>query len=102
MDGALHVLVVDDDPDTALFVRTVLQRGGMAVTTCADPLEALALASRSEFDAAITDIEMPGMSGLESLDRLRQLRPAVPRVARPCLEDVFSSPSHVVAQEAAR
>ena len=78
MDGALHVLVVDDDPDTAFFVRTVLQRGGMTVTTCADPLEALALASRVEFDAANTDIEMPGMTGLEFLDRLRLLRADLP------------------------
>lgn len=80
MDGALHVLVVDDDADIALFVRTVLQRGGMTVTTCADPLEALALVSRVEFDAAITDIEMPGMTGLEFLDRLRQTRPDLPVV----------------------
>ncbi|CCG02075.1 response regulator, partial [Blastococcus saxobsidens] len=78
MDGALHVLVVDDDPDIALFVRTVLQRGGMAVTTCAAPMEALALAARVEFGAAITDIEMPGMTGLEFLDRLRQLRADLP------------------------
>ncbi|WP_199580160.1 response regulator [Blastococcus sp. TBT05-19] len=78
MDGALHVLVVDDDADTALFVRTVLERGGMTVTTCADPLEALTLIGRVEFDAAITDIEMPGMTGLEFLDRLRQVRPDLP------------------------
>jgi two-component system response regulator HydG len=78
VDGALHVLVVDDDADTAFFVRTVLQRSGLTVTCCADPLEALTLASRVEFDAAITDIEMPGMTGLDFLDRLRQIRPDLP------------------------
>jgi DNA-binding response OmpR family regulator len=29
MDGGIRVLVVDDDPDIAQFVRTVLSRAGM-------------------------------------------------------------------------
>ena len=78
MDGPIRVLVVDDDPDIAAFVRTVLERAGMLATTCPDPAEALAIATRNDFDAVITDIQMPGMTGLEFLDRLRQTQPDLP------------------------
>jgi two-component system, NtrC family, response regulator HydG len=80
MDGDVRVLVVDDDPDIAHFVRTVLQKAGMTAVACVDPLEALAVAAREPFEAAITDIEMPGMSGLEFIGRLRELHPDLPVV----------------------
>ena len=80
MDGNVRVLVVDDDPDIARYVRTVLQKAGMTAVACVDPLEALALAARESFDAAITDIEMPGMNGLEFLGRLRELHTDLPVV----------------------
>lgn len=80
MDGTVRVLVVDDDPDIAHYVRAVLQKAGMTAIACTDPLEALALAAREQFDAAITDIEMPGMNGLEFLGRLRDLHSDLPVV----------------------
>ena len=80
MDGDVRVLVVDDDPDIAHFVRTVLHKAGLHAVACVDPLEALALAAREPFDAAITDIEMPGMNGLEFIGRLRELHPDLPVV----------------------
>jgi len=78
MDGDVRVLVVDDDPDIAQFVRTVLSKAGMHAVACFDPLEALALAARESFDAVVTDIEMPGMNGLEFLGRLRELQTELP------------------------
>ena len=80
MDGNVRVLVVDDDPDIAHFVRAVLQKAGMTAVACFDPLEALALAARERFDAVITDIEMPGMNGLEFVGKLRELQPDLPVV----------------------
>jgi two-component system response regulator HydG len=78
VDGAIRVLVVDDDPDIAMFVRAAVERAGMVAQTCNDPLEALTVVAREPFDAVVTDIQMPGMSGLEFLDRLRQLHPHLP------------------------
>jgi two-component system response regulator HydG len=78
VDGAIRVLVVDDDPDIAMFVRAAVERAGMVAQTCNDPLEALTVVARQSFDAVVTDIQMPGMSGLEFLDRLRQLHPDLP------------------------
>lgn len=80
MDATVRVLVVDDDPDIAQYVRTVLHKAGAHAIACFDPLEALAIAAREHFDAVVTDIEMPGMNGLEFLGRLRELQPGLPVV----------------------
>ncbi len=74
-----EVLVVEDDVDTAQYVRTVLsRRGGMSVTVVHDPASALAEVAQRTFDAVVTDIQMPGMSGLELLVELRSRAPGVP------------------------
>ncbi|WP_315094638.1 response regulator [uncultured Cellulomonas sp.] len=68
----IKVLVVEDDADTAQYVRTVLERrGGMDVTVVHEPMSALAEVAAHEFDVVLTDIQMPGMSGLELLVELR-------------------------------
>lgn len=73
------MLVVEDDVDTANFVRTVLERrGGMRVTVVHEPMSALAALDRQTFDVVLTDIQMPGMSGLELLAELRSRASDVP------------------------
>jgi CheY-like chemotaxis protein len=82
MDGARgRILVVDDDPEAALFAVYVLtKRGRFEVTHTADPAEALRLATDEHWDLLLTDLEMPGMSGLELLAALRQVAPGLPVV----------------------
>lgn len=81
MDEAYRVLVVDDDPDVALYTRTVLERRAGCVVKAVGTARA-ALTAVEEFrpDVVVTDIEMPGMSGLELLSSIRQIRPAIPVV----------------------
>jgi len=77
----LKVLVVEDDVDTAQFVRTVLERrGGMSVSLVHEAMSALAAVAVESFDAVVTDIQMPGMSGLDLLVELRSRAPGVPVV----------------------
>jgi two-component system, NtrC family, response regulator HydG len=76
-----RILVVEDDPETALFVVHVLgNRAGFEVTHTADPAEALRLAADLPWDLLLTDLDMLGMPGLELLGALRQLEPALPVV----------------------
>ncbi len=76
-----RILIVEDDPETALFVMHVLgNRGGFEVTHTADPAEALRLAAGEHWDLLVTDLDMPGMSGQELLGSLRQVAPALPVV----------------------
>jgi CheY-like chemotaxis protein len=74
-----RILVVEDDPEAALFaVHVLANRGHFDVTHTADPAVALRLATAEHWDLVLTDIELPGMSGLELLDELRKVAPALP------------------------
>ncbi|KIP51879.1 response regulator [Leucobacter komagatae] len=74
-----NVLVVDDDPDVALLVRTVLERrAGCTVMVEHNGERALARALETTPDVIVTDIEMPGLSGIDMLEQLRKQLPGVP------------------------
>ncbi len=67
----LRVLVVDDEPDTRLLLRTVLEQCGSEVTTAGSAAEALAAFTRSKPDVLVSDIGMPGEDGYELIGKLR-------------------------------
>lgn len=80
-DDAYRVLVVDDDPDVALYTRTVLERrGGCIVRAIGDARLARQIVAEFRPDVVVTDIEMPGMTGLELLALLRADQPELPVV----------------------
>ena len=78
--GALKVLLVDDDELIQSSVRMILEvLGHTAVTTAQSGEEALALLEAGvEPDLVILDMNMPGLGGMGTLPRLRMLRPALP------------------------
>lgn len=79
LEDAPRVLVVDDDPDVALLVKTVLERrAGCVVDVASDGRSAIDRVAAVRPDVVITDIEMPGLSGLELLAELRRTVPTVP------------------------
>jgi CheY-like chemotaxis protein len=81
MSTAGRILVVEDDPDAALFAVHVLANlGHFDVTHTADPAVALRLVVTEPWDLVVTDVQLPGMSGLELLDALRHVAPALPVV----------------------
>jgi DNA-binding response OmpR family regulator len=74
-----RILVVEDDPEAALFeVHVLANRGRFDVTHTADPADALRLVAAERWDLVLTDLELPGMSGLDLLDALRRLAPGLP------------------------
>jgi DNA-binding response OmpR family regulator len=73
------VLLVEDDPDAALFFTHVLTRhGGFDVTRTADPAVALDLVIRGPWDLVVTDYDLPGRTGLDLLAAIRVADPALP------------------------
>jgi LmbE family N-acetylglucosaminyl deacetylase/CheY-like chemotaxis protein len=77
----VRVLVVDDDPDVALYTSTVLERrGGCTVLAISDPTLARAAVDQFRPDVVVTDIEMPGMTGLQLIALLRATQPELPIV----------------------
>jgi CheY-like chemotaxis protein len=74
-----RILVVEDDPEAALFaVHVLANRGRFEVTHTADPAVALRLAAAEHWDLLLTDLDLPGMTGLELLDAVRTVAPGLP------------------------
>jgi two-component system response regulator AtoC len=66
-----RVLVVDDEENLRLVVRTFLKREGYEVEVAATGEEALALVETFGPDVILTDVRMPKMGGLELLGTLK-------------------------------
>jgi PAS domain S-box-containing protein len=76
------VLYVDDEESLVYLITRVLQRLGYRVSGFTDANEALA-AFRSNpmaYEAVVTDLSMPSMSGIEFATQVLRLRPEVPVV----------------------
>ena len=67
-----RVLVVDDSLNTREIEKDVLEAYGYHVTLAEDGLDGLNKAQEADFDAVLTDVEMPGMDGFSLTARLRQ------------------------------
>jgi DNA-binding NtrC family response regulator len=72
------VLVVDDEKNMRLSLKTVLSDEGYAVRVVESAEEALNLLSRDEFFMVITDARLGGMSGYEFLGKTRAQWPDLP------------------------
>lgn len=59
------VLVIDDEPDLRLFLKTVLEDAGFDVALAANGKEALARVTEKKPDVISLDLMMPKMSGLK-------------------------------------
>src|ERR1700733_3106003 len=66
-----RVLVVDDEENLRLVVRTFLKREGYEVEVAATGEEALGLVETFGPDVIITDVRMPKMGGLDLLATLK-------------------------------
>ena len=72
MDGDAPILVVDDDPEDRLLVRTILQKHGFVVEEVRDGDQALQRIASGEPPALVVlDLEMPTLGGREVLAALR-------------------------------
>jgi DNA-binding NtrC family response regulator len=71
----IDLLVVDDDAEFRGTVVRRFARRGYQVQEAPDGDAALALAERRQFDVALLDMVMPGLSGLELLEKLKQSHP---------------------------
>jgi CheY-like chemotaxis protein len=68
-----HLLVVDDNSTNRQIVQYQLQTWRMTASATGDPAEAVAwIRDGQRFDAAILDMQMPGMDGIELAQALRR------------------------------
>ena len=71
---------MDDEPLLTRLGEEFLKRLGYDVVTTTCPMDAIEKFTKGHFDAVITDLTMPQMTGIELAQELRRMRPGVPVV----------------------
>lgn len=66
-----NILIVDDEDDIRLFVKSILENEGHAVEDAPNGKDGLSKIGGKKFDLVILDFFMPGMSGREVLEKIR-------------------------------
>ncbi len=70
-EAYMRVLLVEDDEDTAAYVRKGLLQAGHTVDIVADGRDGVAVAIREDYDMVILDRMLPGLDGLSIAKTLR-------------------------------
>lgn len=78
--AGLSLLFADDERSLQELMKLELPRMGHTVTVCPDGLTAVAAIERNNYDAALVDLDMPGLTGVEVIARLKELSPATEAV----------------------
>jgi CheY-like chemotaxis protein len=73
--GRASVLLVEDETDSREAMHDLLTILGLDCTAVASAEAALAAVSRESFDALLSDMNLPGMSGADLARRVRHTRP---------------------------
>jgi two-component system, OmpR family, response regulator len=68
----MHILVIEDDDDTAELIAGALAGGGHSITRAADGVAGLAQGEAGRFEVAIVDRMLPRLDGLTLVKRLRE------------------------------
>ena len=72
----LRILVIEDEPSVAAFLRTALERRGYDVVASNSAADGLQLLASNDFGGIISDFRTPGgINGADVQDWLRRHRP---------------------------
>ncbi|MHB1399561.1 MAG: nitrogen regulation protein NR(I) [Trichloromonadaceae bacterium] len=70
-----RILVADDEESIRWVLSKSLSKSGFTVDLASSGTEALALVRQQNYDLAVLDIKMPGVTGLDLLSRFHEERP---------------------------
>jgi len=74
----MKILIVEDEPKVASFIKKGLEENGYEAETIHDGLSAEKLAKNNRYDLYILDILIPGINGLDLCKKLKKSHPDVP------------------------
>ena len=66
------ILVVEDEPEIRILVKTILEKAGYSVVEAEDGEAALRLVNEEEPDLVLLDVMIPGIEGWEVCRRIRE------------------------------
>ncbi|MBN1210763.1 MAG: response regulator [Myxococcaceae bacterium] len=75
-----HYLLLDDNRAFAENIAEILRDSGDSAIVVTEGAEALSLAKSTRFDALLTDMKMPGMSGAAAVHQIRRVDPGIAAV----------------------
>lgn len=81
-----RILLVEDEPDSAEFLKTILERQRYEVLVAKDGGQAQSMFVMRQPDFVILDIMLPGESGFEVCERFKKKDPAIPVVFLSAIE----------------
>jgi DNA-binding response OmpR family regulator len=90
----VRVLVIEDDPKIASFIRKGLMQEHYAVDCASDGLEGASLAQDPSYDLVIVDLLLPRLSGMQIIQGVRPKRPKLPVLvltARESVKDIVAA-----------
>ncbi len=90
------ILIVDDDQEILLALKSRLKWQGHEVLTAENGEQALTLVPQESPDLLLLDIEMPGLSGLDVLKRLTELSNSQPATHAPSPKKITNGPGVIV------
>jgi CheY-like chemotaxis protein len=76
----MNILLVEDSDEVSCITLEYLQELGHEAVAVADAEKAIDQLKRSRFDAVMTDIRLPGMSGIELAHTIVKHYPKIPVV----------------------
>lgn len=90
MNSSQRLLLIEDDIDLAELLIAYFKQKSIEVIHRTDPLQALQniLAQTQVYDAIITDLDLPGISGLDLIKRLRSEGSIIPVILITVSNDV--------------
>ncbi|MEN1681883.1 MAG: sigma-54 dependent transcriptional regulator [Planctomycetota bacterium] len=71
----LTLLFADDERNLQELMKLELPRMGHRVTVCPDGSTAVAAIEKTNYDAIIVDLDMPGMTGIDVIAHLKKVSP---------------------------
>jgi two-component system response regulator HupR/HoxA len=74
-DRQHSILLVDDDSLVSNSLARLLRYNKYDVSICRDPIAAVSLCEKIQFDLIITDQRMPVMTGIEFVSKVRGQQP---------------------------
>jgi DNA-binding NtrC family response regulator len=77
MSAKPRILVVDDEPSIAEWLRLVLKGEGYEADTAGDAATAMARLTEHDFEVALVDLVLPDADGMKLLETLRGKDPAL-------------------------
>lgn len=88
MEPSPHILLVEDEPDVASFIRQGLEEEGYDIGWVQEGRRALEYVQQKSVDLVLLDIRLPDLSGIEVCERLRLHRPDLPIMMLTALDAV--------------